>query len=351
MRITALELAHKFRHQQIEQEKWAQKLFGTIEDGHFTGIAINKEEYVLAPYPEFTAFIFRGQKQYYEPCLSSLHRTFPNQIERFIADMRVSEFQLLLSDHPAIIDFSNLPIMGLRFRIDYEALAQHYGLHTRLIDFTSNPYVAAFFACCEYDNAAQEYRPILRAKHKGVMYSYLAVADMIDSTGLAEPFSSVVGLQPLRRPAEQYAWCYRLSKRASLNSQPNVTYEYFIHDPKASIKVFDQFEGGEKIFPYDPVSEKTRQIFSTREFSRSAYQMTLSKYAGRMKERSTLNILKRKGITIIDKAKIGFTRSEMLQIENDWIERRSDLTSRIHFRKAYYPPDAKIDLAGSTNPA
>lgn len=172
MRVTALELAKRLREEQESQYRWAEQHFDTLDDGHFMAVAMNDKECVLAPYPEFAALIYRGQKQYYEPCLSSLYRTSHSKIDRLLARIRVAEFQLLLFDHPAVVDFSGWSVMGLRFRIDYEGLAQHYGLETELIDFTSNPFVAAFFACCEYDNDSHESRPIMRAGQEGIIYTF-----------------------------------------------------------------------------------------------------------------------------------------------------------------------------------
>jgi hypothetical protein len=337
VRVTALEIAHRLREEQKGQQKWAGQHFGTIDDGDFMAVAINKKEFVLSPYPEMTALVYRGQKQYYEPCKSSFYRTSPNQIDLFIAEMKVAEFHLLLSEHPAVVDFGAYSLMGLRFRIDYEGLAQHYGLQTQLIDFTSNPFVAAFFACCDYDNNSHEYRPILRAAQEGIIYTYLAAGDIGNPAGPEEPCPSIVGLQPLPRPAEQYAWCYRLPKWASLNSQPYVKRLSFVHDPGVSKKLFEHFEGGARLFPYDPVSEKARQIFSTKEFTKGAFRMALAKGGGAMKERSTLALLSRKGITVIDEPKPAFTIAEKAEIEKDWSRRKSALVSRIHWRRTSYP--------------
>ena len=337
MAVTALDLAHRFQAQQAAQQGWARQHFGTMADGHFTAVAINDRECVLAPYPEFTTCLYRGQSQFYEPCRSSLYRASPSRIDRFIADLRVAEFQLLLADHPVVVDFSGWEVMGQRFRIDYEGLAQHYGLQTQLIDFTSNPFVAAFFACCEYDYNAHEYRPVQRVSQEGVMYSYFSALDIGDPDGPEEPFSSIVGLQPLRRPAEQYAWSYRLPKRASLNSLRHITRFSFVHHPAISTKLFEHFEGGTKLFPVDPVAEKARQIISTNELSRDAFHMVLARHGCRMKEVSTLKALKRKGIEIIDEPKIAFTSAEREEIAQEWRARQSDLESRIHYRRACYP--------------
>ena len=97
MSETALDLAHRFQAQQEAQQGWAKQHFGIMEDGHFMAVAIDDRECVLTPYPEFAACIYRGQSQFYVPCRSSLYRTAPNQLDRFIAEMRVAEFQLLLS--------------------------------------------------------------------------------------------------------------------------------------------------------------------------------------------------------------------------------------------------------------
>lgn len=334
MRVTALELAKRLREEQESLNRLAEQHFGALDDGHFTAVAMNDKEFVLAPYPEFTMSIYRGQNKYCEPCLPSLYRTSTSKIDRLLERIRVAEFQLLLFDHPAVVDFSSFSIMGLTLKIDYEGLAQHYGLKTELIDFTSNPFVAAFFACCEYDNNLQKYRPIMKAGQKGIIYSYLAAADM---AGLWQPHSSIVGLQPLSRPAEQYAWCYRLPKRASLNSRRFVTSSQFVHDPRVSIKIFEHFEGGAKLFPYDPVSKKAREIASMKKLSRSAFDLAMTRYGQRMRKQSILNDLSRKGVEIVDDRETVFTEAEKAKAEKEWNERRPDLISRIHWRKVCYP--------------
>jgi hypothetical protein len=231
-----------------------------------------------------------------------------SKIDRLLARIRAAEFQLLLFDHPAVVDFSGFSIMGLTLKIDYEGLAQHYGLKTELIDFTSNPFVAAFFACCKYDSNSQKYRPIMKAGQKGIIYSYLAAADM---AGLWQPHSSIVG-------------------RFVSSSQ-------FVHDPRVSIKIFEVFEGGAKLFPYDPISEKALKIASMKKLSRSAFDLAMTRYGQRMREQSTLNDLSRKGVEIVDDRETVFTEAEKAKAEKEWIERRPDLISRIHWRKVCYP--------------
>lgn len=333
--LTALQVAQKLREEQESQLRWAQQHFETLEDGHFTAIAISKEECVLAPYPDFSANIYRGQTQHYEPCLSSLYRGSPSAIEIFIERIRVAEFELLLSDHPVIVDFSSQSVMGHRYRVDYEALAQHYGLRTELFDFTSNPFVAAFFACCEYHIDQQEYRPILQPRPPGIIYSLNAALDV--ATKPEAPHSFAVGLQPLRRPAEQYAWCYRLRSPNSLNSQSFVSSHKFAHNPQVSKIILEKFEGGAKLFPYDPVSEKAREIAVANRFSEAAFALAMERYGQNMEEQSTLKKIAQEGIQIVGDREIIFSQSELESMRDEWNSRRREFMSRIHCRLVYGP--------------
>lgn len=56
-----------------------------------------------------------------------------------------------------------------------------------------------------------------------------------------------------------------------------------------------------------------------------------------MREQSTLNALSRKDIEIVDDREIVFTEAEKAKTEKEWNERRPDLISRVHWRKACYP--------------
>lgn len=333
--LTALQVAQKLREEQESQLRWAQRHFETLQDGHFTAIAISKKECVLAPYPDFSANIYRGQTQHYEPCLSSLYRGSPSAIEIFVERIRVAEFELLLSDHPAIVDFSSQSVMGHHYRVNYEALAQHYGLRTELFDFTSDPFVAAFFACCEYHIDQQEYRPILQPRPPGIIYSLNAALDV--ATKPEAPHSFAVGLQPLRRPAEQYAWCYCLRDPNSLNSQGFVSSHKFAHNPQVSKIILEKFEGGAKLFPYDPVSEKAHEIAVANRFSEAAFALAMERYGQNMEEQSTLKKIAQEGIQIVGDREIIFSQSELESMRHEWNSRRREFMSRIHYRLVYGP--------------
>jgi hypothetical protein len=51
MSVTALELAKRLQEEQESLNRLAEQHFGALDDGHFTAVAMNDKEFVLAPYP------------------------------------------------------------------------------------------------------------------------------------------------------------------------------------------------------------------------------------------------------------------------------------------------------------
>lgn len=171
--------------------------------------------------------------------------------------------------------------------------------------------------------------------YPGVIYSLNAAGDMVLPSNNHQ--TGTVGLQPLPRSAEQYAWGYRLSRKASLNSQPFIRIYQFRHSPKDSIYVFDSFDGGGKLFPYDPVLDKAQQIRSTKNISIEAFIFALQRQGNGLKKKSLLNGLLRKKIEIVNEREVIFSPQEYADIDEDWKKRCNDLLSRIHWRRVANP--------------
>lgn len=330
--MTALDVARRLLEERALGQQWVNHHFGTMPDGHFSLVGLDQEEYALAPYPEFGAMIYRGQGRFLEPCLPSLYRFAPQPADELLAAVRVAEFSLLLADHPAVQDFATWEILGLRPRIDHEALAQHYGLATGLLDFTSDPMVAAFFACTSYDPKNARYVPLPAAGHEGVIYAYFNGIASIDEP----PSAQIVGLQPLPRPGEQYAWCCRVPKGISFNAIPHVRALRFQHDRRASHYIYDQFDGGEKLFPSDPAAAKADAIREGLRLSRRAFEIARQAFGNAGEDDALLAALKAKGVDIDEEGVGAFTDTELRQIEAEWLARRDGLRSRIHYRRVLY---------------
>ena len=96
---------------------------------------------------------FRGERKIYPHCYASIYRDSSKE-NIFLERLKNCELSLLVEDWPLTQTFRdslNFPsYMGpvhIPLSIDSEALAQHYGINTDLIDVTVDKWVAAFFAC------------------------------------------------------------------------------------------------------------------------------------------------------------------------------------------------------------
>src|ERR1051325_3159810 len=99
-------------------------------------------------------FLYRGQMQRWRPCLATVGRGGQArndvQLNQICSRTRIAEFESLLSDHPVMaIAREN------RIEVDYDALAQHYGIPTFWLDITSSIDVACFFAVARFDAQGQ----------------------------------------------------------------------------------------------------------------------------------------------------------------------------------------------------
>lgn len=103
-------------------------------------------------------WIFRGQ--------SNATWGLRSKLNRFEGRVNLTSKQILSYEKKIFSDFKKKSTQHLPYvpksDWDFLALAQHYGLPTRLLDWTSDPMVAAFFAVHENDGS-----------HDAIIYSYI----------------------------------------------------------------------------------------------------------------------------------------------------------------------------------
>lgn len=228
---------------------------------HYEVMELSPNDVRAVPMPTFP--LFRGQNQYYDICKPTLYRKKWSDEELFEREMQLADFRHVLDRHPKIHDMKQAEL-----RVNYEGLAQHYGIATNILDFTNSPLVAAFFATTTYDYQTDTYKPILHTVSKGVVYCS-PMGCMVE--GLKpEPKMLPIGLEALHRPGEQMGYGYRMSEEENLNDIKSIHKYFFWQTPDASMKIQILSDGMKKFFPYDPMSEKVRNIQKYRIYSDDA---------------------------------------------------------------------------------
>ena len=106
--------------------------------------------------------LFRGEIQNYHRSIPSLNRMLKDGMDekeketiRTIAHLRKWQFVNLISN------INIVPYWEAKLSdVNFDALAQHYGLATHLMDLTNDFKAALFFATCKYVPQTDSYRPL-----------------------------------------------------------------------------------------------------------------------------------------------------------------------------------------------
>lgn len=238
----------------------------------------NGDEKILIPEDGAFQFLYRGQNEEFIPCLPTLYREKPNKLspaERFLWRMRLVVFRHLVDSHPVVKRF----FKRHGFRVDYEGLAQHYGLATSVLDLTSNIDIALFFATCRYDKKSQTYKPFDDGEvHEGILYVFCPVRGNEPSPCKISEYLSQsiqpIGLQPFIRPAVQKGYALHLKEGQSAKSWA-YRFKFTNEDSK---HFFDLFNQGADLWINDELVDKARQVIDMTTFSRTLFDETFDEY-------------------------------------------------------------------------
>lgn len=157
-----------------------------LDDGRIVNIA-------KTPSP----FYYRGENNIFPTCKPSVYR-INDELERMVAEIRAIEFIDFLKSLPEI-----QALERQNYYVAYEALAQHYGFATNVLDLTDDLITAAFFATHALNPITMRME-FLKEGIGQIRYSDAA------TLGIDRKFFPI-GLQPLARPAAQSGYGYYMN--------------------------------------------------------------------------------------------------------------------------------------------
>ncbi|WP_270473747.1 FRG domain-containing protein [Bifidobacterium pseudocatenulatum] len=236
--------------------------------------------------------LFRGEIQNYHKSIPSLNRMLKDgmsnkekELIRVIAHLRKRQFGRLIWKIN-VVPYWEAEISDINF----DALAQHYGLATHLMDLTNDFKAALFFATCKYVPETDSYRPLTQGvdKSEDAQFGYIFhtpdwTIDFLNGGGTEWSFKHLyntdpvnaacaerrfflqsgdvdglafqIGYQPLQRCDHQSAYVYPMRNGRSLQSNWRFEKMRFRQSVEISQQVYQMMDEGKKIFPNEGVTE------------------------------------------------------------------------------------------------
>lgn len=311
-----IEIFIQKRKFQFEQNDKIGSMFWP-EEGKFEIIRTTKHNYNLIPAQPYFTFLYRGENQVYPSFSSSLSRLKGDIYSQLIEYLRLQSFRELIDSHPVV----QKVFKRNHLHISYEGLAQHYGLRTRMVDFTSSFDIAMFFATCFYDNKHDCYSSQKDdIPSTGVLY-LLVDHDFYDIYRKHDFFNTDylqnIGLQPFRRPAAQQGFAYLYNEGDDFIGL-KYTFTYTKEDSEYYYQLFD---GGTRLWFDDGLSEIIKEIQKQTSFSEITFDNCFRNYplAGISSKVKARKELQKRGISIKREQKpLHYTLDEIKELQNKW---------------------------------
>lgn len=239
--------------------------FNDVDNDKFVMTRLMSGRYSLKPNLRNRKFLFRGESEFHNPCKPNLFRK-PKQ-KRFTAELaRGQEMMLLMLSHPLVqlLDIGvELDGNVYRFEMNLFGLTQHYYNKTTLIDLTSDPMVAAFFATTKHDDKTDTYSPIVDENHEpGVLYYYnLDInTDFGKPAGTQQSKLSTIGLQVFPRSGRQKGFLYDMRNTENFNEVAQLNAVKFRHNSSIARRICSQFHNGKDLFPDDILMKHWKNV-------------------------------------------------------------------------------------------
>ena len=139
-----------------------------------------------------SSYFYRGENDIFSSCKANLFR-ISGEMDRLVAEIRAIEFIDFLKTLPEVGEYEEQ-----NYYVAYEALAQHYGFATSMLDITDDLVVAAFFATHKINPITQRMDYIREGTGR---IRFITQTDLHEENQFTP-----IGYQFLARPAAQSAY-------------------------------------------------------------------------------------------------------------------------------------------------
>ena len=271
------------------------------------------------------ATFYRGQNCHFDKCIPSFYRI--DSLEKMIvARLLVHEFQLLVLSHPIINE-----LICRTVSVNLEALAQHYGFATNMMDVSNDKWTAAFFACTKCDKG--NYSPVDENYGDGFGVIYVSTPDpQLGESDLETLLfrTDSIGFHFFPRPTSQSAYGFLMNKGENFDKNPFFEKILFRHDKKASQWVFETSYRQKKYFPYDSLTDVANRILQNKRVSQNALERFCSYECKCLSKNDVISICRKEGVQITAETDYKFPEDDLRKDLEQWYAfGRKEFLSRI----------------------
>ena len=203
-------------------------------------------------------YFYRGENQLYPTTMSSLgrvvHEVKSNQrkeVEKLIADVKFHQFVKHICCYDNVKAFERMGVT-----VQYQAIAQHYGFRTYMMDITSDFEVALFFACCRFDGQNRVWRPLTQEESEvseekkfGIIFRRAVLPWSMLPDEIKRPIFPI-GYQPFIRCSNQTGFTIPMYEDDDLKTLdlPGMHMLRFRHNSDLASWIYEKMDGGKKIY-------------------------------------------------------------------------------------------------------